>query len=97
MVDEALARGARDVAEACLLLEAGHGRRSSGWQIAHSLQPWRVGSSLVDVFGTSLDGGLIGRATMLHELEAACADSWSDGAREEVRMGGMVFEVLSRG
>ncbi|KOO30727.1 hypothetical protein Ctob_007002, partial [Chrysochromulina tobinii] len=83
VVDEALARGARDVAEACLLLEAGHGRRSSGWQIAHSLQPWRVGSSLVDVFGTSLDGGLKGRVTMLHELEAACADGWSDGAREE--------------
>jgi len=51
----------------------------------------------VDVFGTSLDGGLIGRVTMLHELEAACADSWSDGAREEVRLGGMVFEVLSHG
>jgi hypothetical protein len=51
----------------------------------------------VDVFGTSLDGGLIGRATMLHELEAACADGLSDGAREEVRTGGMVFEVLSRG
>jgi hypothetical protein len=51
----------------------------------------------VDVFGTSLDDDLRGRVTMLHELEAACGDGWSDGAREEVRIFGMVFEVLSSG
>ena len=44
-------RGERGLAEACVLLEAGHGRLSSGWAVDASLQPWRIGRPLAAVFG----------------------------------------------
>ncbi len=90
VVDTALARGARHVAEACVLLEAGHGRRSSGWQIEHSLQPWQVGRPVADVLG---HGDLPG---MTYELEAAMAQGGAAGQQEEVRLGGRVYQVLTR-
>ena len=51
VVDEAVWRGERSLAEACLLLEAGHGRVSAGWQVDASLQPWRIGQTLAEIFG----------------------------------------------
>lgn len=51
LVDAALADGHRDLAEACLGLEAGHGSISKGWTIETSVQPWREGSSLHDLLG----------------------------------------------
>jgi len=51
VVDEAVWRGDRSLAESCLLLEAGHGRVSAGWQVDASLQPWRIGQTLAEIFG----------------------------------------------
>lgn len=50
-VDAALADGRHDIAEGALALEAGHGRVSEGWRVDASLQPWREGGTLSDVFG----------------------------------------------
>lgn len=51
VVDEALKRGDRGVAERCVLQESGYGRIGEEWTILASLQPWRIGSSLANVFG----------------------------------------------
>ena len=56
VVDEALARGDRDLAERCVLLEAGYGRVSNGWLVDASLQPWRIGKNMSNVF----DGEIVG-------------------------------------
>ena len=94
VVDNALARGRREVAEACVLLEAGHGRVSDGWRVGASLQPWRIGRPLGEVFrneagGAELEGG--GAADGVSALEDAIR---SPEVRRPVAIGGAVLDVL---
>ena len=53
VVDEAIECGERHTAEACVLLEAGYGRVGAGWRVDGSLQPWRVGRPLADIFASA--------------------------------------------
>lgn len=56
VVDAAINRGDRDLAEAYLSIEAGHGLISNGWKIDKALQPWKEGSSFVET--TSIEGSM---------------------------------------
>ena len=51
VIDEALRRGERSLAEACLSLYAGHGRVRAGWSVDASLQPWHQQWRLDEVLG----------------------------------------------
>ena len=87
VVDTAIARGERGVAEACVLLEAGHGRVHPGWTVDASLQPWRVGKPLADVFGGD-------RVTTMPDVPSL-AEVWSArGSFARVRIGRQVFRTL---
>jgi hypothetical protein len=95
VVDGAIERGDRALAEAALLLHAGHGRVSNGWAVDKSLQPWHEGTSLDDLFATlravdasrAPDGA---GATLAQALSA-------HGERvEAVQVGGAVFDVHER-
>ena len=88
VVDAAISSGERAVAEACVLLEAGHGRVSAGWRVDASLQPWRIGKPLSDVFGGEGGGG--GSGPSLAEALSAGGAIGADG----VFVGRQRFEVL---
>ena len=89
VVDAAISSGERAVAEACVLLEAGHGRVSAGWRVDASLQPWRIGKPLSDVFGGEGGGGGGGGPSLAEALSAGGAIG-ADG----VFVGRQRFEVL---
>lgn len=98
VVDEAIARGERGVAEACVLLEAGHGTVTTAheWRVDSALQPWRVGRPLDDVFAGAVDGEE-GEAAI--SLAAAVTTLGRAGGEEltgrRVRIGRQQFDVLS--
>ena len=90
VVDEALERGDRSLAEDCVLLEAGHGRVSDGWRVSTSLQPWRQGRPVDEVFAATngLTTGAVGGGTPL---------STAFGAAEPpatVQVGSALFDVM---
>ena len=97
VVDRAIECGDRSLAEACVLLEAGHGRVRDGWRIEGSLQPWRVGQSITDVFTIAgadvASEGDAGGA--IHSLEDAFHASVRGGGAplggSRVRVGGRLF------
>ena len=90
VVDEAIAQGNRALAEACMLLEAGHGRISTGWLVDTSLQPWREGQPLEDVFRAYRHVG----ASSGCSITAAVGESSSlEGG---VRVGGALFDIVER-
>lgn len=85
VVDEAILRGDRHIAEQCLLQESGYGRVGGEWTIEASLQPWRIGKPLGSVFGGGSMGG----------LEAAVASARTPpGKVEQVLVGKQAFEVI---
>jgi hypothetical protein len=93
VVDEAVRRGQRGVAEACLQLEAGHGRVGAGWLIDASLQPWRIGRPLASVFGGEGTATAAARSVLTLEalLEGSAAGRPLDG--QIVCVGAQAFEV----
>ena len=81
VVDEALRRGERSLAEACLSLCAGHGRVGTGWRVNTSLRPWHQRRRLDEVLG----GGFVVQGD---------ADSAPRHVRLESRVGGQASEQL---
>lgn len=95
VVDAAVAGGERALAEACISMEAGHGRVSRGWRVEASLQPWRVGRALGDVMG---GGGAADDLPMIRaalESDGAERAELMDGAPRPLRVGGVDFARLS--
>ncbi len=77
------------------MLEAGHGRVSGGWRVEGSLQPWRVGKPLADVFGSASGAAAAVDGLEAAELAKALADPPTlEGSSRRVRVGEQVFDVL---
>ena len=91
VVDSAIESGQREVAEAVVLLEAGHGRISSGWRVDAALQPWRIGTPLADVFGGERGEPARSGVDSLADALSAVAEGSEAG---RVRVGCQTFEVL---
>jgi hypothetical protein len=92
VVDAAITQGDRALAEACVLLEAGHGRVSSGWVVDASLQPWRIGQPLAAVFGGDKGGRGQPSSSPPVPTLAEALTSGAVGAR--VRVGHQIFDRL---
>ena len=74
------------------MLEAGHGRVSDGWLVGHSLQPWRQGRPLAEVFSSApAHADALAEEESASSIEAALANGAATLAR--VRVGGELFDV----
>jgi len=91
LVDAALASGHRDLAEACLGLEAGHGSISQGWVIETSVQPWREGSSLHDLLGPAQQAA----PSTLGDAPVRDAVQWGESRFDVIECDGCSGEELS--
>ena len=91
VVDAAIESGQREVAEAVVLLEAGHGRISSGWCVDAALQPWRIGQPLSQVFGGEGREPAGSGVVSLADALSAVAEGSEAG---RVCLGRQTFEVL---
>jgi len=84
VVDAALDANERQVAEAYLSMQAGHGCISSGWRIDASLQPWHEGATLFEILGNSVHA---------QSVPTQAGASWPDGC--QVQWNGKCFDVFS--
>ena len=75
-----------------MMLEAGHGRVSDGWRVSTSLQPWRQGLTLNEVFerNTPQPPSGLAASTGAATIEQVLGGAGGDGG---VRVGNLLFDA----